>query len=105
MFIRGASSLSHNFRTLPLASQKRFLQSVITIPGLSLNPNSSYSRKTAQYQLNLIVATRADILTWNDAVNNLMSSHRSNSNNFKTLSDLKIRDILISKKKQTKFFV
>ena len=97
MFILAASSLHHALKILSPASQKRVSQSCIAIPGLSFNHNALNVRKTCKYQLDHYNLNRNDVVIWHDAVNKLISRHRSN--NFNALTPNQLKRILLNYKR------
>ena len=79
VFILGASSLFHAINSLPKNSQNRYTSTVFSLPDLSLNPFAANYRKTVQYQLDNVFRHRSDIIIWHDAINNSLTSHRTNN--------------------------
>ena len=79
VLIFGASSLFHAINSLPKNSQNRYTSTVFSLPGLSLNPFAVNYRKTVQYQLDNVFRHKSDIIIWHDAINNSLTSHRTNN--------------------------
>ena len=84
VFSLGASSLFHAINSLPKNAQNRYKSTVFSIPGLSLNAFAVNQRKTVQYQLDNVFRHKTDVIIWHDAINNSLTSHRTN--NFRALA-------------------
>ena len=79
VFILGASSLFHAINSLPKNSQNWYTSTVFSLPGLSLNPFAVNYRKTVHYQLDNVFQYKSYIIIWHDAINNSLTSHRTNN--------------------------
>ena len=92
VFILGASSLLHAINSLPKNSQNRYTSTVFSLPGLSLNPFAVNYRKSVQYQLDNVFRHKSDIIIWHDAINNSLTSHRTN--NYRKLALLELATVI-----------
>ena len=92
VFIVAASSVDHALDTLNLENRKTYNEKILSIPGLSLNPNTKNPRKTVQNLLSKDLSEKTDIVIWHDVLNNSISKHESN--NFRPLTVSQLLDIL-----------
>ena len=86
VFILAASSLHHALETLTPNEKERYESKIVSIPGLSLNPNTKNPKKIVQNLLSKDLKLKKDIVIWHDVLNNSISKH--DSNNFRALSVL-----------------
>ena len=92
VFIVAASSVDHALDTLNPENRKDYNAKILSIPGLSLNPNTKNPRKKVQNLLSKDLPEKTDIVIWHDVLNNSISKHESN--NFRPLTVSQLLDIV-----------
>ena len=103
VFILGASSLFHAINSLPKSAQNWYKSTVFSLSGLSLNPFPVNERKMVQYQLDNVIRHKTDVIIWHDAINNSLTSHRTN--NFRALAFSELSIVLESYQTRLKAIV
>ena len=94
VFILVARWLFRAINSLPKSAQNWYKSIVFSIPGLSLNPFAVNERQTKKYQLSNVFRHKTDVIIWHDAINNSLTSHRTN--NFRALAFSELSNVLES---------
>ena len=92
VFIAAASSVDHALDTLNPENRKTYNEQILSIPALSLNPNTKNPRKIVQNLLSKDLPEKTDFVIWHDVLNNSLSKHESN--NVRPLTVSQLLDIL-----------